>query len=99
VFRRSPCPSTVSLLIALETTEPPEVLESGWGILVGTEPDRILHESRLLLEDEEAYRARCSGPNPFGDGFAARRIVGTLSVEWEARSRSELMPRPEGRSI
>jgi UDP-N-acetylglucosamine 2-epimerase (non-hydrolysing) len=89
----------VPVLIARETTERPEVLESGWGILVGTDPDRILHESRLLLDDEDAYRARCSGPNPFGDGFAARRIVGTLSVEWEARSRSELMPRPEGRSI
>ena len=88
----------VPVLIARETTERPEVLESGWGILVGTDPDRILEESRLLLHDEDAYRARCSGPNPFGDGFAARRIVEVLSVEWNARSRPPLATGPEVRA-
>jgi UDP-N-acetylglucosamine 2-epimerase (non-hydrolysing) len=85
----------VPVLIARETTERPEILESGWGILVGTDPDRILHESRLLLENEDAYRARCSGPNPFGDGFAARRIVDVLSAEWDARSAPETAARPQ----
>jgi UDP-N-acetylglucosamine 2-epimerase (non-hydrolysing) len=88
----------VPVLIARETTERPEVLESGWGVLVGTDPDRILHESRLLLEDEDAYRARCSGPNPFGDGFAARRIVDFLSAEWDARPGRELAAGPEARA-
>ncbi len=80
----------VPVLIARETTERPEVLESGWGILVGTDPDRILGESRRLLDDEDAYRARCAGPNPFGDGTAARRIVDVLSTRWAARPRSPL---------
>ena len=68
----------VPVLIARETTERPEVLDSGWGVLVGTDPDRILDESRRLLDDEKAYLARCAGPNPFGDGQAARRIVEAL---------------------
>jgi len=71
----------VPVLIARETTERPEVLDSGWGVLVGTDPDRILDESRRLLDDEVAYRARCAGPNPFGDGHAARRIVEVLERE------------------
>ncbi len=71
----------VPVLVARDTTERPEVLESGWGILVGTDPDRILHESRLLLDDDAAYQVRRSGPNPFGDGLAARRIADVLSAE------------------
>ena len=71
----------VPVLIARETTERPEVLDSGWGVLVGTDPDRILGESRRLLDDEKAYRARCAGPNPFGDGHAAWRIVEALERE------------------
>jgi UDP-N-acetylglucosamine 2-epimerase (non-hydrolysing) len=88
----------VPVLIARETTERPEVLESGWGVLVGTDPDRILRESRLLLHDEDAYRARCSGPNPFGDGHAARRIVDVLTAEWGVRAGRELAVGQEGRS-
>ena len=83
----APC-VRVPVLVARETTERPEVLESGWGVLVGTDPDRILAESRRLLDDEEAWQARRSGPNPFGDGHAARRIVEILSVEQSWRSGS-----------
>lgn len=79
VQEEAPCVG-VPVLVARETTERPEVLESGWGVLVGTDPDRILAESRRLLDDEEAWRARQSGPNPFGDGLAARRIVDVLST-------------------
>lgn len=88
----------VPVLIARETTERPEVLESGWGVLVGTDPDRIFVEARRLLDDEDAWRARCSGPNPFGDGFAARRIVDVLSAEWDARSSLELAAGAEARA-
>ncbi len=88
----------VPVLIARETTERPEVLESGWGILVGTNPDRILVESRRLLDDDGVWRARRAGPNPFGDGFAARRIVDVLSAEWDARPGLGLAAGPEVRA-
>jgi len=84
VQEEAPCVG-VPVLVARETTERPEVLESGWGVLVGTDPDRILAESRRLLDDEEAWRARRSGPNPFGDGHAARRILEVLSAERSRR--------------
>ena len=84
IQEEAPCVG-IPVLVARETTERPEVLESGWGVLVGTDPDRILAESRRLLDDEEAWRARRSGPNPFGDGRAARRIVEILSVERSRR--------------
>ena len=80
VQEEAPCVG-VPVLVARETTERPEVIESGWGVLVGTDPDVILAESRRLLDDDEAWRARRSGPNPFGDGHAARRIAEALSGE------------------
>ncbi|MCL4807275.1 MAG: UDP-N-acetylglucosamine 2-epimerase (non-hydrolyzing) [Thermoanaerobaculia bacterium] len=79
VQEEAPCVG-VPVLVARETTERPEVIGSGWGVLVGTDSDRILAESRRLLDDEEAWRARRAGPNPFGDGQAARRIVDVLSA-------------------
>lgn len=84
VQEEAPCVG-VPVLVARETTERPEVIESGWGVLVGTDPDRILSESRRLLDDEDAWRARRAGPNPFGDGNAARRIVEVLSAELSRR--------------
>lgn len=94
VQEEAPCVG-VPVLVARETTERPEVLESGWGVLVGTDPDRILLEARRLLDDEEAWRARRSGPNPFGDGQAARRIVEVLSAERSRRlATDEAGPEP-----
>lgn len=70
----------VPVLILRDTTERPEVIESGWGKLVGTDPDLILAESRRLLVDDEALAAMKQGPNPFGDGHAARRIALVLAA-------------------
>ncbi len=65
----------VPVLVLRDTTERPEVLESGWGKLVGTDPDLILAESTRLLRDDAALAAMKRGPNPFGDGHAAVRIA------------------------
>lgn len=67
------------LLILRDTTERPEVVEIGCGKLVGTDPDRIVREASHLLRDEAAYAAMAGGPNPFGDGRAAERIVALLA--------------------
>ena len=72
------------VLVARETTERPEVLEAGWARLVGTDPARILEEARRLLDEDAAVAAMTSGPNPFGDGRAARRIVRALAEVWAA---------------
>ncbi|NOZ78756.1 MAG: UDP-N-acetylglucosamine 2-epimerase (non-hydrolyzing) [Acidobacteria bacterium] len=67
------------VLVLRDTTERPEVVSSGWARLVGTNPERILTEARRLLDDDTAYAAMTSGPNPFGDGRAAERIARLLA--------------------
>ena len=69
----------VPVLVLRDTTERPEVLESGWGMLVGTDADLILTEARRLLHDDVALAAMKAGPNPFGDGHAAERIARALA--------------------
>ena len=54
----------VPVLVLRDTTERPEVLESGWGLLVGTDADLILTEARRLLHDDVALAAMKAGPTP-----------------------------------
>jgi len=63
------------VLILRTVTERPEVVESGFGRLVGTDRRMIVDETSHILTDPVAYRAMISGENPFGDGHAAERIV------------------------
>ncbi|MCG6963657.1 MAG: UDP-N-acetylglucosamine 2-epimerase (non-hydrolyzing) [Acidobacteria bacterium] len=69
----------VPVLVLRETTERPEVIDAGWARLVGTDPRRILAESRRLLDDDRARDDMTSGPNPFGDGTAGRTIASALA--------------------
>lgn len=69
------------ILILRDCTERPEVVQAGFGELVGTNATTILARASELLADETLYQARSSGRNPFGDGKAAFRIaevIGTL---------------------
>jgi UDP-N-acetylglucosamine 2-epimerase (non-hydrolysing) len=65
-------------LVMREVTERPEGVKSGVLKLVGTDTDRIIRETRSLLDDESAYRAMAKAENPFGDGHAAERIRDAL---------------------
>ncbi|MGH2620536.1 MAG: non-hydrolyzing UDP-N-acetylglucosamine 2-epimerase [Anaerolineales bacterium] len=66
------------VLVLREKTERPEALQAGTAILVGTDPERIVGETRRLLDDPQAYSAMAKAVNPFGDGHAAERIVAAL---------------------
>ncbi len=68
----------VPVLILRDVTERPEVVEAGWGEVVGTDPERIVARALRLIDDDDSWRAMASGPNPFGDGRAAERIVDAL---------------------
>lgn len=63
------------ILILRDTTERPEVVQAGFGELVGTDATRVLSRTAALLGDKALYTHRCSGPNPFGDGRASQRIA------------------------
>jgi UDP-N-acetylglucosamine 2-epimerase (non-hydrolysing) len=69
------------VLVMRETTERPEGVAAGTARLVGTDPDRIVSEIFTLLDDNAAYEAMARAHNPFGDGWAARRIVELLARE------------------
>lgn len=63
------------VLVTRETTERPEALSAGATKLIGTDPDRVVSEVRKLLTNRDAYEAMQVDTNPYGDGFAAERIV------------------------
>ncbi|MEO7455512.1 MAG: UDP-N-acetylglucosamine 2-epimerase (non-hydrolyzing) [Gemmatimonadaceae bacterium] len=73
------------VLILREVTERPEVVEAGAGMLVGTDPRRIVAAVTHLLGDDEAYQRMASVPNPFGDGHASERIVSIIGEAFERR--------------
>jgi UDP-N-acetylglucosamine 2-epimerase (non-hydrolysing) len=66
------------VLVLRETTERPELLDVGAGLLVGTDTTRIVRAASRLLQNRRTYERMASAPNPFGDGKAAVRIVDLL---------------------
>jgi UDP-N-acetylglucosamine 2-epimerase (non-hydrolysing) len=66
------------VLILRTVTERPEVVEAGFGRLVGTDPDAVATAAASLLSDLGEYHRMTTGRNPFGDGRAAERIVEIL---------------------
>lgn len=58
-----------------DTTERPEGIEAGTLKLVGTNEDIIYRNFKELLENKEAYEAMSKASNPYGDGFACKRIA------------------------
>jgi UDP-N-acetylglucosamine 2-epimerase (non-hydrolysing) len=66
------------VLVMRDTTERPEGIKAGTLKLVGTNEDTIYKEFKNLLENEEEYRKMSKASNPYGDGFACRRIADVL---------------------
>ncbi|KKO19775.1 MAG: UDP-N-acetylglucosamine 2-epimerase (non-hydrolyzing) [Candidatus Brocadia sp.] len=63
------------VLILREVTERPEAVMAGCAKLVGTRPETIIQETIRLLEDRKEYHRMAHAVNPFGDGYAAKRII------------------------
>ncbi|PKN24421.1 MAG: UDP-N-acetylglucosamine 2-epimerase (non-hydrolyzing) [Deltaproteobacteria bacterium HGW-Deltaproteobacteria-21] len=72
------------VLVMRDTTERPEAVESGTVRLIGTDCERIVRETALLLTDKAAYEAMSRAHNPYGDGRAAERIIEILA-RYESR--------------
>lgn len=66
------------VLVMRDTTERPEGIAAGTLKLVGTDEDVIYRNFKLLLEDGEAYKKMSEASNPYGDGFACKRIADIL---------------------
>ena len=65
-------------LVLRDKTERPEGVAAGGLAVVGRSAPEILAASQALLDSPEAYSAMCRAENPFGDGFASRRIADAL---------------------
>lgn len=66
------------VLVMRDTTERPEGIAAGTLKLVGTEEAVIYENFKLLLENQEEYEKMSTASNPYGDGFASRRIADIL---------------------
>ena len=53
-------------------------MEAGTVLLVGTEKDKIIEYTSDLLTNEESYQNMAQKKNPYGDGFAAERIISKI---------------------
>lgn len=67
------------VLVMRDTTERPEALDAGTVKLVGTDFDKIVNEVSALMDDARAYDRMSKAVNPYGDGLACSRIVGSLA--------------------
>ena len=66
------------VLVMRDTTERPEGVKSGTLRLVGTNEDTIYANFKELIDDEEVYKSMSNASNPYGDGFASKRIADIL---------------------
>ena len=63
------------VLVMRDVTERPEAVEAGVVQLIGTEKSRIIHHTTLLLDKINRHENMRNIISPYGDGFAAKRIV------------------------
>ena len=62
------------VVVVRNTTERPELIESGWGTLAGTSVEEVKEALKMALNFSKSGRK-----NPFGDGRASERIVDILT--------------------
>lgn len=75
------------VLVLRDTTERPEAVTAGTVLLVGTDENKIVDRAATLLTDEREYAAMANAVNPYGDGFAAARVVSAIKWFFGAGSR------------
>ena len=66
------------VLVMRDTTERPEGIKAGTLKLVGTDETVIYNSFKELLDNKEAYDKMAQASNPYGDGFACKRIADIL---------------------
>ncbi len=74
------------VLVLRNVTERPEGVEAGTLRLAGVNEDEIYAQAKELLENKESYDKMVAAKNPFGDGYAAERIVEAIRYHFGFRS-------------
>ena len=70
------------VLVMRKTTERPEGLEAGVTRLIGTGEGSVYRGIRELLENPALYDVMSRSVNPYGDGYASRRIADYIEKEY-----------------
>ncbi len=68
------------VLVMRDTTERPEGIDAGTLRLVGTDEETIYKWFSRLLNDKVEYDKMSQASNPYGDGFASKRIADILEI-------------------
>jgi UDP-N-acetylglucosamine 2-epimerase (non-hydrolysing) len=63
------------VLVMRDTTERPEAVKAGTVKIVGTNTDVIVNESQKFLDNKNEYLKMSKAHNPYGDGFASKKIL------------------------
>ena len=66
------------VLVLRDTTERPEGVAAGTLKLAGTNEDAVYDAFKLLVTDGTLYEKMSKASNPYGDGFASKRIADIL---------------------
>lgn len=66
------------VMVMRDTTERPEGIKAGTLKLVGTDEKSIYNNFKNLLDNTEDYIKMSNSSNPYGDGFASKRIADIL---------------------
>ncbi|AEI08942.1 UDP-N-acetylglucosamine 2-epimerase [Corynebacterium resistens DSM 45100] len=67
------------VLVMRSNTERPEAVLAGTVKLIGNSRERIVSETRALIEDPQLYAAVANAVNPYGDGKASIRSVAAIA--------------------
>jgi len=70
------------VIVLRDTTERPEGVEAGTLKLAGTDENVIYSMIDELLSNEEQYNEMASAVNPYGDGFASKRIADAIIAKF-----------------
>ena len=71
------------VLVLRDTTERPEGIEAGTLKLVGTDEETIYKETMNLLNNKNDYNKMSKASNPYGDGYASKRIVDAIIKKYK----------------
>ena len=69
------------ILVLRENTERPEGIHAGVSVLVGHDREKIITTAQKLLSDTSFYDSFSKNLNPYGDGFASKKIIDTLITD------------------
>jgi UDP-N-acetylglucosamine 2-epimerase (non-hydrolysing) len=76
----------VPVLVLRDTTERPEGVKSGTLKLTGTEKINIYNAAKDLLINDKSYEMMSKATNPYGDGYASKRIVEAILYHFKLRN-------------